>query len=91
MAADSVDLNATCELLRQLSELTVVYRDDDSNRAANSTSGQLAGYESAKYLLRDVVNPALCVVQTPLCSLRQVGRLQYSKSTLENKLYITSP
>jgi len=58
--ASSSDLNSTCELLRQLSELTRTVSRDDNNPAANSSSGQLAGFDSAKYLLREVVNPALC-------------------------------
>jgi len=61
--ADS-ELNATCELLRQLA-VSMLHRDDGatSSAAAITTSGGgLAGSESAKYLLRDVVNPALCVV-----------------------------
>jgi len=52
------DLNSTCELLRQMS-VSTVYRDDNP---ANSTPGQLAGFESAKHLLREVINPALCIM-----------------------------
>ena len=54
------DLNSTCELLRQMS-VSASYRDDSP--AVNSTPGQLAGFESAKHLLREVINPALCTVE----------------------------
>jgi len=60
---EDVELNATCELLRQLAAVTMLQpRPDDSPPVAVSTSDRLAGSDGAKYLLRDVVNPALCVV-----------------------------
>ena len=46
--------NATCELIRQLFR-----RNDDDDEPLISTSG----HESAKYLLTEVINPALCVVR----------------------------
>lgn len=71
--AASADLNATCELLRLLS-VSTAYRDDNP---VNSTSGQLTGFDSAKYLLREVVNPALCVMElTVTCTHLNVPGLK---------------
>lgn len=67
--ADSRDLvdkmtdesNATCVLLRRLA-VSILDQDDDDDKPAVSTVGQFAASDSAKYLLREVVNPLLCVV-----------------------------
>jgi len=67
MAAES---NATCELLRQLA--VSLLRDEGGGSPATSSFDRSAGSESAKYVLRDVVNPALCVV----CTGAQLNRTQ---------------
>jgi len=54
------ELNATCELLRQLA--VSMFQLEDAERPADSDSKRVEVSESAKYLLREVVNPALCVV-----------------------------
>ena len=66
MAAES---NATCELLRQLA---VSVLRDEGGSLASSSFDRSVGSESAKYVLRDVVNPALCVV----CTGAQLNRTQ---------------
>jgi len=55
MASSSAESNATCELIRQLFRRN----DDEDDEPLISTSG----HESAKYLLTEVINPALCVVR----------------------------
>lgn len=62
--ATSAENNETCELLRQLA-VSLLYRDDNDDRPATFTAGRLAGSEKVKYLLTEVVNPALCVVNLP--------------------------
>lgn len=51
----AVESNDTCKLIRHL------YQYDDGSPVV-FTSDRLAGSDDVKYLLENVVNPALCVV-----------------------------
>ena len=62
----SAEHNATCELIRQLAVSALQRDEDDGPPSAVHTVDRLAGFENAKYLLREAINPVLCVVRTHL-------------------------
>ena len=62
----SAEHNATCELIRQLAVSALQRDEDDGPPSAVPTADRLAGFENAKYLLREAINPVLCVVRTHL-------------------------
>jgi len=61
--ADSAEANKTCVLLRDLADSLLHQDDHDGDDDDISTFGRLAAFDRAKYLLTDVINPALCVVR----------------------------